>query len=470
MLSVESENNKMQLTRAFGIRDKEAVAFVGGGGKTTALFQLAAELAAQGKRVVTTTTTRIFAAQIQLAPYHIVAVDNAQSLREVRRALREHAHVLVVGGTNHDGKAFGVEPALIDALIALDEVDVVLVEADGSRMRPFKAPAEHEPVVPDSTTLLVPVFGMDVLGKALNDENVHRAERVAALAGISLGETVNAQAIVQVIAHPHGGLKNRPAHARVIPLINKVENDAQHSGAMEMAQHLLTYDAIDAVAIGAVKNASSPISALESRAGAVILAAGGSTRMHKTKQLLRWGNGTLVQHAARIVSRARVSEIVLVTGNRADEIEKEIRELTADASPQETTKPLRVVLNPDWATGLASSVCTGVRALNASGAAGIFINADQPFLTTEMINQVLLRYAQTLAPIVVPLFDGKQGSPVLFARELFDELLSLTGDVGGRAMFEKHRAGVEKVSIDDARAAMDLDTPEEYAHALEMKE
>lgn len=445
----------MQLTRTFGIRDQEVVAFVGGGGKTTALFHLADELVTQGKRVVTTTTTRIFASQIQLAPQHLRLETGEFDADVVQEALARNPHLLIIGATSQDGKAFGVEPAWIDALAASGVADVILVEADGSRMRPFKAPAGHEPVVPESTTLLVPVVGMDVLNKPLNDENVHRAELVAQLADIPLETRLTPEHIARVLAHPQGGLKNRPASARAIPLINKVETDAQNADALEIARHLLKHDAIDAVAIGAVKHLQSPVASLHSRVAAVILAAGGSTRMRgETKQLLRWGDGTLIQNAVNIASRARVAEIVVVTGNRADAVTRVLQ-----------NTPARVVFNPAWASGRASSVRVGMEGLRRNSNAAIFINADQPFLAAEIIDQIIARYAATLAPIVLPTYNGQPGSPVLFARALFGELAALTGDVGGKALLEKYRAQLERVAIADARAALDLDTPEEYARA-----
>lgn len=450
----------MNLTQAFSIRDKDVVSFVGGGGKTTAMFQLAAELVAQNKRVVTTTTTRIFAAQIQLAPKHIAADTKAQMLRDVARTLRDSPHVLVIGATVENGKAFGIAPGWVDELIALDQVDVVLVEADGSRMRAFKAPAEHEPVVPQSTTLLVPVVGADVLGKSLMEENVHRANLVAQLAGIAPGTPLDVEHLARVLAHPRGGLKNRPAQARVIPLINKVETDAQRANALEIARQLLGQDEIQAVAIGAAKHSASPISGLESRIAAVILAAGASARMRgESKQLLPWGDGTLVQNAVRVAQRARVSQVIVVTGSRADDVTGALQGANA-----------RIVFNPEWASGRASSVRTGILALPGNIAAAFFINADQPFLTFGLLDQIAARYASTLAPIVVPTFEGQSGSPVLFARELFEELAALTGDVGGKALLEKYRAQVQHVESADLRAALDVDTPEEYAAARELQE
>ena len=140
----------MNLDRALRVRSKEVVAFVGGGGKTSAMFRLADELVAQGRRVVTTTTTRIFESQIALVPHHIIHAEGQTTqhlIDSLTRQLAVHPHILVVGEPDPEsGKAFGVKPDVVEAMVALPEVDVVLNEADGSRMRPFKAPADHEPV------------------------------------------------------------------------------------------------------------------------------------------------------------------------------------------------------------------------------------------------------------------------------------------------------------------------------------
>src|SRR5262245_9994813 len=142
----------MELSRALRITNGEVVALVGGGGKTTTMFRLAQELAQQRRRVLTTTSTRIFAAQIKRSPAHVIFNPGqtvAELLPALKPALAEHSQVLLVGQTEAEtGKAFGIPPELIDALAATGCFDVILNEADGSRMRPFKAPALHEPVIP----------------------------------------------------------------------------------------------------------------------------------------------------------------------------------------------------------------------------------------------------------------------------------------------------------------------------------
>ena len=90
-------------------------------------------------------------------------------------------------------------------------------------MRPFKAPAGHEPVIPASTSLVVPVVGLDIVGQPLQPDTTHRAELVSQLSGTPLGETITTQTVAAVLAHPQGGLKNAPAGARLIPLLNKAE-------------------------------------------------------------------------------------------------------------------------------------------------------------------------------------------------------------------------------------------------------
>jgi molybdenum cofactor cytidylyltransferase len=450
----------MELTRAFGIRQKEVVSFVGGGGKTTAMFRLAEELVERGKRVVTTTTTRIFAAQIKLAPFHIRAESNEQWLRDLRAALKEHSHVLVVGMTNEEGKAFGVGPTVVDRIAALDEVDVVINEGDGSRMRPFKAPGDHEPVIPVSTTLLVPVAGMDAIGAPLDNDHVHRAERVAELAGVKVGTIIEPELIAKVIANEQGGLKNRPPQARVIPLINKAQNVAQLLIGRAIARQLLRNDSMDAVAIGTVKNAVVPVAEVHRRVAAIVLAAGGSTRMQgPLKQLLPWGGSTLVCHTLDVVNHAQVAEIIVVVGKRGEEVR---RALAAGPS----FARCKIVHNPDWEEGRSTSVRAGLKATNSTSAAAVFVNADQPFLTANVIDTILHRYYQTLAPIVIPVYDGVTGSPVMFGRELFDELMRLTGEEGGKQILNERAGEAEKVNLVNVRAACDLDTMEQYNAAL----
>ena len=242
----------MRLADALGVARDEVVAFVGGGGKTTAMFRLAGEMVETGEHAITTTTTHIFAAQIALAPAHVAAAEATQA--SVSAALSAHGHVLVIGATDAgSGRAGGVAPDLFRSLRAWCPGVCLLNEADGSRMRPFKAPAAHEPVIPAETTLVVPVVGADVFGKTLDDVNVHRPELVSELSGAPLGAPITPEIVARVLAHPDGGRKGVPAGARVVVLINKVERLPDRAPARETAERLLREPAIHSVVLAAVR-------------------------------------------------------------------------------------------------------------------------------------------------------------------------------------------------------------------------
>ena len=239
------------------MRSNDVVALVGGGGKTSAMFRLAREAVERGGRAITTTTTRIFAAQIGLAPAHVPAAEATRD--RVAAALDAHGHVLVIGATNPGtGKADGVSLDVFHDLRTWFPEACLLNEADGSRMLPFKAPAEHEPVIPAETTLVVPVVGADVLGQPLDADHVHRPELVSALSGAQPGAPVTPEIVARVLAHERGGCKAVPARARVLVIINKVDGLADRAPAREAARLLLKYPRIHSVLLSAVR-AENPV-------------------------------------------------------------------------------------------------------------------------------------------------------------------------------------------------------------------
>jgi molybdenum cofactor cytidylyltransferase len=242
----------MTLAEALGVGRGDSVALVGGGGKSTAMFRLAREVVATGGRAITTTTTKIFAGQIALSPAHVPAA--AATRAAVVAALDAQGQVLVIGEADPaSGKADGIPLDLFARLREWFPDACMLNEADGSRMLPFKAPADHEPVIPRSTTLVVPVVGADVLGQPLDAEHVHRPERVAALTGARPGAAITPEIVAGVLAHDDGGCKGVPADARVVALVNKVEVLADRAPAQETARLLLRHRRIETVVLAAVR-------------------------------------------------------------------------------------------------------------------------------------------------------------------------------------------------------------------------
>jgi len=441
----------MDLCHALRIQRKEIVALVGAGGKTTAMFRLARELTARGQRVVTTTTTRIFVSQMGAAPHSIVAPDEAALLAQLPEALRRHGHVLVVGGTDPSSdKAFGIEPGWVERISGLDEVDVVLIEADGARMRSFKAPAGHEPVIPDCVTLVVPMAGIDAIGRPLDEATVHRPECVAALTGDAQGETISAQMMARVLADERGGRQFVPVTARVVALLNKVDKVGQQEVARQVARLLLEQPALDGVVLAATL-AEDPAIEMWGHTAAVVLAGGGSTRFGRAKLLEPWGETTILGRVLdQAISADGVDEVIVVAGCEGQRAATAVQD-----------RPVQVVFNEAWATGQASSVKAGVAALPKSAGAVLFLLGDQPQVMPETVAELVQRHRQTLAPIVVPNYRGERGNPVLFDRSLFAELLRLSGDTGGRVLIESRQDDVEWLAL-DVPLPYDIDTPEDY--------
>jgi len=198
-------------------------------------------------RVVMTTTTRIFAAQMsRAAEVCTLAEENWWE-----RLYEFDSSLLVVGGVEGD-RARGVPPELPAEMLACSGVDWVVIEADGSRMLPVKAPAAHEPVVPNETSLLVVVVGVDALSGPIREVS-HRPERVSTITGLTPEETLTPEALATLLTSSQGGLKDAPQAARVAVLINKVESASQLEAARRVARCVLREPRVERVAIGALQ-------------------------------------------------------------------------------------------------------------------------------------------------------------------------------------------------------------------------
>ena len=469
----------MQLAHALRIHPKEVVVLVGGGGKTTLMFRLADELAASGRRVVTTMTTKIFVGQMERAPARLVLEGEGSLLAQLPQALADYGHVLVAGGTIvEQDKVQGVPPALLDRIAAHPAVDAVIVEADGSRRLPFKAPAPHEPVIPASATIVVPIVGLDVLGQPLDAEHVHRPEIVAELTGATLGDPVTPAMIAAVLAHPQGGVKDAPPTARVIPFLNKAEDEASLAAAREIARLLLQQPRIDSVMIGAAQG-DDPVREVWGRVGAVVLAAGEAKRFGALKQIMPWRGIPLVAHVAdQALACPDIDHVAVTVGAGAEQVR------TALAGRNVSVVPVSY-----WELGQSWSVRAGLKAVlqlptppppslpgkgdahsphlvgEGSGvrcSSVLFLLADQPGVSPELLSALIQRHRETLAPIVAPRHNGQRGNPVLFDAATFPEFDRLEGDIGARPIIQAHRDGIAWVDWPTPEILQDIDVAADY--------
>jgi molybdenum cofactor cytidylyltransferase len=181
-----------------------------------------------------------------------------------------------------------------------------------------------------------------------------------------------------------------------------------------------------------------------------VLAAGTATRMGTQKLLLPVDGRPMVQWAVDAALGSRAGKTFVVVGYQAAQVASALRD-----------RPLTVVANPDYATGMSSSLRAGVQAAGDWEAA-IVLLGDQPFVTAGLLDQLIDRFLETRAGAVRPAVGGRPVNPVLLSAALFAELLEQEGDVGGREVLERHRDEVRLVQVDDPRLVADVDSIEDY--------
>ena len=229
------------LKEAFDIHQKDVISLVGAGGKTTLMFALARELVLNKKGVITTTTTKIFPPSTHDSPYLLISQKEDEIVNFILKKVDELNHITIVSKVLADsGKLQGIDPLLISRLLTLSPVNYIIVEADGASQKPLKAPDPlFEPVIPQQTSLVMPVVGIDSLGCVLSEENVFRSEIASKLTGLSLGTPISAEAIATLILHPAGLTRGSPEQARIIPVINKIDLADDLSSARDVASTIL---------------------------------------------------------------------------------------------------------------------------------------------------------------------------------------------------------------------------------------
>src|ERR1700680_2171727 len=183
---------------------------------------------------------------------------------------------------------------------------------------------------------------------------------------------------------------------------------------------------------------------------AIVLAAGQATRFGQCKQLMRLGEKALLQHVLDNLAQSKIDEVVVVLGARADEIREQIQFGKA-----------RVLMNPDYANGMSTSIQAGLRAINSDAA--MIVLADQPRVTSRTLDLLIDEYRRSKPSVVIPTFNGFRGNPVIVDRSLFAEMMEIRGDIGCRSIFGNHP--VHMLPVDDRGVVEDIDTMEDIERA-----
>ena len=186
---------------------------------------------------------------------------------------------------------------------------------------------------------------------------------------------------------------------------------------------------------------------------AVILSAGESSRMGRPKALLPIGGQKFIERIVGVLAQSRAGRMIVVLGHHADEMRRQIEHL-----------PIDIVVNPDYKSGQLSSLQSAIRHIqNDDRCDGMLVHlVDHPFIDAVLVDAMIERFYQTKKLIVVPRHKEKRGHPVIFSRDLFEELLSAPADQGAKAVVNAHRKETLEIEWQDEGITLDINTPELY--------
>lgn len=439
----------MNLVQALRINSESKVSFVGAGGKTSALTRLSLEWPSES---LVATTTHLGLDQLSPFPAHKTWIPG-------KPVDEKFSVTTVITGGDSDGRLIGgisqdlwtdLEKAAINSCMPL------FIESDGSKQRSLKAPASHEPAIPPWINQVVVCVGLSVIGSPMNEKTVHRPEIFSKLTGLTLDEPISLDAVENMLVHPLGGLKNIPENARRTVLLNQIDALADKTGIHSFEKKLLRK--FDAIVTASLRNTegkdfNTEVFRMNERIAGVILAAGRSHRMGRSKALMDWRGVPFVRACALTAISSGLDPVFVIVGEDKARISEVLRDL-----------PVEVVENANWSDGQSTSVQVGITHLPPWIGGVVFLLVDQPQIPVPLIRKLLTEHSSTLGSIIYPVSGGRRANPVLFDRTTFSALLKIQGDMGGRAIFPKFP--LNSIPWFDESILIDVDTPEDYQRLL----
>ncbi len=444
----------MKLIDALRVDSKTRLSFVGSGGKTSSLIRLGCEWP---NICIAAATAHIGKNQIQCFKNHHILNYSISAA-----GYRLSESTLFTGTDGIENRLNGIDPQFWSELnrIAEDNDVPVFIEADGSKMKPLKAPAPHEPPIPEWVNHVVVSIGISVLGKPLDEVFVHRPEIFSSLTGLEMGKPVTWHAIMKMLTHPLGGLKNIPRHARKSVLLNQVDFLSDKTGLPTFCHQVLSiYDSViiaslnDPNAKDEETKIDNEVVRVEERIAGIIVAAGNSSRMGQPKAFLNWKGEPFVRACALQAISAGLDPVIIIAGQEFEKIQDVVQDL-----------PVQVIQNTDWNEGQSSSIRAAIKSLPKRVGGAIFQLVDQPHIPVTLLRKLKYEHSTSLSPIVLPESNGRRANPVLFDRRTFNSLSTIQGDVGGRVIFSQYP--IKTIRWFDESILIDVDTPDDYSRLL----
>ena len=221
------------LIEALGLGEREHLAIVGAGGKTSLLLTLAETL--RDKKVVISTTTKIHFDEARQALKPVITLQQPDWEYSLKDCLKRENQAVLVKRIMESGKVNGVLPSLADEIFLDQEINHLLLEADGAAGRSVKAPSEKEPLIPSSVTKVVAMMGLNAINQPFNQEKVFREKEFQMITGIKPGEKLVPEKLSRLFIDPKGLFKGTPPSAKKIVFLNRLDLLADKKEAFALA-------------------------------------------------------------------------------------------------------------------------------------------------------------------------------------------------------------------------------------------
>jgi len=428
------------------IKAGSVVSVVGCGGKTTLVEKLSA-LFRDEYRVGVAATTKMYIPR--KGTYDDIFIRHHRECT----ALPDRPGIYYFADEMIPGKIYGCGAYMMAQ--ARSRTDLVFVEADGSKSKPLKGWSAFEPVIPDASTMTIGVITLKALGQKISENNVHRMNEFEKLAKTVPGETVSAAHICAMV-NSAGGMFKGTQNKKVL-LINQIDSKEDYQCALDFLEH--SFLDVDIVCTGSLKNENVHICRKRRRrkVAAVILASGMGKRMQRNKLLAKIHGKPMIAYVLDMVSHIDFYERHIVTS---------YPEIVSLAEHYERMK---ITFNHSAELGQSQSVKLGTGACHHACDGLMFFTGDMPGMKPQTVIRLLDAFEET-GKIIVPVYHGKNGNPVIFPERFKKELLALNGDVGGRNVITAHPEDVCHVAVADAAQGMDIDTESDLQAFLQQSE
>ncbi len=451
---------QLSLYHSLGLRDPAVISFIGAGGKTTLLLRLASEMLGLQQKVLLTTTTKIF--RPSKMPFFIFT-DIKSAVSALKKHYRDHNIAVLGNRILPNGKIEGIKADAIEIL--RNELQVsVLVEADGAKGKPIKGYAEYEPVLPSDSDLIAAVIGADALEASISNATVHRLKYFLKTTGAEETQNITGELIAGTFQHMLKLGTYQAPRAATAFIFNKIDLvEAPEKVVINLARLLSVSEMSDRLLItqGNVDNPErfylhTGKDTNRASVSCVILAAGRSLRMGEDKLALIFEGKTILEHVLDNVVKAGIEEIIVVT--RPDH----------KWAWLPGKYKCRIVENPLYHTGMASSLQAGLKAVGHHVQGVLFALADQPKVTTDIYKLMVMNFQEKLKLITCPVFKGERGNPTLFDRRTWPDLMQLKGDQGGRQLINTLAPeNIDFIETDLPVIIEDIDTISDYEALLD---